>query len=290
MKKCSYCGAEYPDDATSCAVDGMALLGPTLDRENVTGVWRGVYGNYNGKKQFAFTLRLKQGWLGHFTGSVTEDAPEGTPGTGAIDGYFQTPTIEFTKQMPVGYTTRKDGSRVTLREYLLAEGHKCEKEIPSAPIRYEGTFLDASRVQGTWTINSEQMRLPGGLSFSFPRTSGFWCAEFKGVDLKAEPSGGPTAPLFDKSLLLPAELEEVEAVSLHSVGKLNVADAEKILNQFQQRNIAFELNRDDSAIRLMSPMTSYFGGYYGTANMIEIFVHPEDVAAAEAIINGDNEV
>jgi hypothetical protein len=30
MKKCSYCGAEYPDDATVCAVDQTSLDGSRL--------------------------------------------------------------------------------------------------------------------------------------------------------------------------------------------------------------------------------------------------------------------
>lgn len=90
MKKCPYCGKEYPDEATVCLLDGEALSG---ERKKVTGVWRAVYGyglreKLPGHVPAAFTLKLKQGWTSHFTGSVTEDAPPGTPGTGTIDGYF----------------------------------------------------------------------------------------------------------------------------------------------------------------------------------------------------------
>lgn len=89
MKKCSYCGREYPDDATTCAIDGETLPGLTSDRKKVTGVWRGIYGygkrdTLAGMKPVRFTLRLKQGWLSHFTGLVTEDAPDGIPAQGLL--------------------------------------------------------------------------------------------------------------------------------------------------------------------------------------------------------------
>jgi hypothetical protein len=102
MKSCSYCGKEYPDDATVCTIDGGALRDSLEERQHVTGVWRGIYG-YGPKQEqeglvpVPFTLRLKQGWMGHFTGSVIEDEPHGSPGTGMIDGWLKPPDIEFTK-------------------------------------------------------------------------------------------------------------------------------------------------------------------------------------------------
>ena len=139
MKPCPYCGKQYPDDATVCLIDGTSLSIPVEYRKKITGVWRGVYGyaeagRLAGMKPVPFTLKLEQGWLEHFTGTVTEDAPEGMPGTGVIDGYYQAPTIEFTKQMPVGYVAGPDGSRMTIREYVITQGHKCEHELPSSPI------------------------------------------------------------------------------------------------------------------------------------------------------------
>ena len=128
MKTCPYCGTEYPEDASICPTDGQPLTessDTSEQRKKVNGVWRGVYGyadsrESKGLKPVAFTLRLEQGWLGHFTGTGTEDAPEGLPGTGVIDGYFTTPKIVFTKQMPVGYGVNADGHRVTLREYVIS--------------------------------------------------------------------------------------------------------------------------------------------------------------------------
>jgi len=278
-----------------CTVDGESLLGSVLDRKKVTGVWRGVYGYGERKKlagmgPVAFTLKLKQGWMEHFTGSVTEDAPQGASGTGSVDGYFNSPTIEFTKQMPVGYITGPDGTRMTLREYLLAEGHKCEHDLPSSPIFYQGIFLDANRVQGTWIINPQRIPLLGGLSSTTAQTSGFWCAEFVTADAKVDPTGGPTEPLFDKTLLSSRELEDVEGVAFRSLGKFNIADAEKFLERFGQENIRFELRRDDTAIRQMMPITEVTGGYGGTAQMIEVFVHPNDEEEAVKIVGEDNKV
>jgi hypothetical protein len=295
MKKCSYCGKEYPDDATVCVIDGESLPGLAVGRKKVTGVWRGVYGygereKLTGKGSVAFTLKLKQGWMEHFTGSVTEDGPQGTPGRGIVDGYFNSPKIEFTKQMPVGYVIRPDGTRMTLREHILAEGYKCEHDLPSSPIFYQGTFLDANRVQGTWIISPQRIPLQGGLSFSTAQTSGFWCAEFVTADTNVDSTGGPTEPLFDKTLLLPRELEDVEGVAFHSLGKFNVADSEKFLERFGQEDIRFELKRDDDAMRQMMPITEVTGGYAGTAQMIEIFVHPDDEEKAVKIVGENNKV
>ncbi len=102
MKKCPYCGKENPDDAEVCAVDGQSLTGQAEARTKLTGVWRGAYGfetpeHPAGNKVVPFTLKLKQGWMGHFTGTVNEDPPTGMPGNGMIDGYFDFPTIEFKK-------------------------------------------------------------------------------------------------------------------------------------------------------------------------------------------------
>jgi hypothetical protein len=295
MRKCPYCGKEYPDDATVCIVDGQSLA-TDAGRKNITGVWRGAYGYNNAKahagKIVPFTLILKKGWLGHFTGTVAEDAPVGMPGTGSIDGYFGYPTIEFTKQMPVGYIARPDGGRITLREYFIEHGRACEKELPSPPISYEGTFLDANRVQGTWVIRPHRVSLLDGWGFNMPESRGIWCAEFITSDTKATPAGGPKEAFYDKSLLpTPDTAAESDGVpAFREFGKFSVADAEGLLKKFEQANLRFEINRDDSPMRQMSPFTSATGGYSGTARMIEIFIHPDDEAKAVEILGEDSKV
>jgi hypothetical protein len=240
--------------------------------------------------QAVFTLKLKQGWMQHFTGSVFEDAPAGIPGTGTVDGYFKPPGIEFTKQMPVGYVAKPDGTRITLREYFLAMGQKFERELPSSPILYLGTFIDANRVQGTWIIQPRRITLPDGHHYSMPTSSGFWCAEFVADDLKSDPTGGPVGPLFDKTLLSARELEDVDGVPYRSLGKYNVPDAEKYLDRFGQEDIRFELKRDDTPMRQMSPYMEVTGGLSGSAQLMEIFVHPDDEEEARKITGEDNRV
>ncbi len=290
MKTCPYCGEKYPDDATVCAVDGRELrdLDLVVDRKKVSGVWRGVYG-YGERKQLpgmrpvAFTLKLKQGWSAQFTGSVTEDAPYGTPGTGTVDGYYKSPTIEFTKQMPAGYMIGPDDTLITVREFILGKGHPCDHELPSALIFYRGTFLDTNRVQGTWLINPQTFRVPGAKPFTTVGASGFWCAEFVTADLNADPTSGPTEALFDKTLLSSGELADVEGVALHSLGKFPVQDTGRFLERFGQENIRFQIKGDDLAMLQMAPTTENTGGDSDTSQMIEVFVHPDDAEKALAI-------
>jgi hypothetical protein len=300
MKTCSYCGRQYPDDATVCAVDQEPLLNVVggqpepSERGKTTGLWRGAYG-YDNKgplatKVVAFTLILKQGWLGHFRGTVTEDAPMGMPGVGKVDGFFEWPTIEFTKQMPVGYMARPDGGRVTLREYFKEHGHACENELPSPPISYEGTFLDANRVQGFWVIKPIRLLSPDGWGVTLSQSTGLWCAEFITTDTKAKPITGPQQPFFDRSLLPDPEVLAKANSAFHSLGKFPVTDAETLLKRFEMKNIRFEIERDNSAMRRMMPFTAITGGYAGTAPMIEIFVHPDDETMAMNIINEGNSV
>jgi hypothetical protein len=95
--------------------------------KKVTGTWGGTY-SYDSVEHIPkrdpvpFTLTLKQGWFGRFTGTVTDDSPRGTPGTGVIEGNFSFPRIEFTKRMPVCYVATPDGRSITLREYLIEQG------------------------------------------------------------------------------------------------------------------------------------------------------------------------
>jgi hypothetical protein len=300
MKRCSYCGREYSEDATVCPIDQEPLLNvvggqmePT-ERGKVTGVWRGAYGYQNertfGGKIVPFTLTLKQGWLGHFTGTVTEDAALGMPGMGKVDGFFEWPTIEFTKQMPIGYIAGPDGSRMTFREYFIEHGHACEEALPSPPVVYEGTFLDANRVQGLWIIKPIRISLPDGWGITLSQSTGLWCAEFVATDTKATPADAPKQPFFDKSLLPEPDVLTDSNSSFRSVGKFPVADAEKLLKRLRDGDIRFEIGQDDSPMRQMMPFTAGTGGYAGTAPIIEVFVHPDDETKAMAIINEGNQV
>ncbi len=294
MKSCTYCGKQYPDDATACEVDGQPLTESGGERTKITGVWRGAYG-YASKSAHEgivvrFTLKLKQGWLGHFKGEVTEDPPEGALGTGFVDGYFGNRTIEFTKQMPVGYIRRPDGTRVSMREYFIEHGHGCEQELPGSPISYEGAFLEANRVQGVWIIRPGRISLPDGWGMDGRQSTGLWCAEFVTPHLNETPTGGPKQPYFDKSLLPSSDVMAEANSGFRRLGRFSVADAERILARFEQENIRYEVNRSDEPMRQMGPITAALGGYYGGAAQIQLLVHPDDEAKARAIINEDIKV
>jgi hypothetical protein len=67
-------------------------------------------------------------------------------------------------------------------------------------------------------------------------------------------------------------------------------DAERILKRFEEEKVRFEINCDDSAMRNMSPTMSFLGGYYGNAQLIQIFVHRDDKEKAKAIVNEGSQV
>jgi len=295
MKKCSFCGNEYPDAVAVCPADGEPLHDPLARRKKVTGVWRGVYGYGPREKRpgctpVAFTLKLKQGWTSHFTGSVTDDAPLGAPGIGTIDGYFSHPSFEFTKQMPVGRIIKEDGTRISLREHFIELGKPCPYELPAAPILYQGACLDANRVQGTWAMQPMRIALPGRSAFSTRGSAGFWCAEFITENVKADPTGGPALPLFDKSLLSPRELRELEGVPPCSLGKFSVAEADLVTTRLAEADIWCRFSQDDSARREEVPISAMTGGSGGTEPTVEIFVNPEEEARALEVIGWNKQV
>lgn len=273
-----------------CPTDQEPLVQSIAERKNITGVWHGAFGYGKqavGMKPVPFTLKLKQDWTGHFTGSVAEHGPDATPGAGTIDGYFGFPTIEFTKQMPVSYITGRDGVRRTLREHLVAMGRACAHERPGAPIRYRGNFLDADRVQGTWTINPRTIQVPDGPPILTGRRVGYWVAQFVPDGTEVEAAAGPAESLFDKSLLPQDDLDEVESIAYRSAGKFDVPDAERIIERFEQEKIRFDVDRDDGPIQTMPPILRAFGGYSGMAKIVELYVHPDDLPRAQAIITSD---
>ena len=147
--------------------------------KKITGTWRGTYSFEPSElipkcEPVPFTLTLKQGWFGHFAGSVTDDATRGMPGVGVIDGYFSFPRIEFTKRMPVCYVATPDGRHITLREFLIARGDTCERDVPHMPIFYQGEFSALTHAQGTWIIRAAPLPLGDGRVLNMPGTKGEW--------------------------------------------------------------------------------------------------------------------
>ena len=124
-----------------------------------------------------FTLILKQGWFGRFSGTVTDDASRGMPGTGVIDGYISYPRVEFYKKMPVSYVATPDGRSISLRDFLIEQGHACNHDIPHRPIFYQGEFSDPRHAQGTWIIEAGPLPLGDGRVVKMAETKGTWKIE-----------------------------------------------------------------------------------------------------------------
>jgi len=148
------------------------------------------------------------------------------PGTGTVDGYFAFPSFELTKQMPVGYVIEEDGSRKTLRESLVERGMDFQQELSGPPILYQGRFLDANRVQGTWIIPRQPIRLPNGKTYTPPGGAGYWCAEFATDNPDANSVGGPATELFDKSRLTAREVADVEPPPPCCLGEFPAVEAQ----------------------------------------------------------------
>jgi hypothetical protein len=180
MKRCAYCGKQYPVGTTICPIDPQTLQDSDEERNNLAGTWLGSYKYPQNPDLPAvpFTLKLQQGALGHFIGTVTEDRALGMPGTGTIEGDFDFPHIKFVKRMPVGYTTTENGDRVTLRDWLSAQGLVCEGNPPHPPVIYEGRFYEIHEARGMWTIEAWEIPLTGGMSMPMGTVSGSWMIEF----------------------------------------------------------------------------------------------------------------
>jgi hypothetical protein len=148
----------------------------------ITGIWRGIY-NYEiseampSREPVPFTLVLKQGWFGHFTGTVNDDPDLGMPETGRIDGYFSFPKIEFTKLMPVFRMAMPNGRSGTLREFLIEKGYPCDHEVPHKPIKYSGEFSDPQQAQGNWIIEPGSILLGDGNATHTAGCKGTWKME-----------------------------------------------------------------------------------------------------------------
>jgi hypothetical protein len=85
-------------------------------------------------------------------------------------------------------------------------------------------------------------------------------------------------------------LTAAELPGFRSLGKFSVANAEWLLKRLEEEGLRFEINRDDTAMRQMMPITEVMGGYSGMAPMIEIFVYSDDEARAVEIMGEDNKV
>jgi len=125
----------------------------------------------------SFTLELKDGWFGIFSGTVQDDPKEGMPGRGNIRGKVTGMEVEFTKRMPVAYVRTPTGQmerNVSLRKY----GVSLEEEAAEhPPIFYHGRYLpDQDSIAGEWRIPAHELIFAArGLRFRSKEGAGsFW--------------------------------------------------------------------------------------------------------------------
>ena len=150
--------------------------------KTVSGIWRGAYRRDPSELSPArvpvpFTLTLKQGWFGRFTGSVVDDAALGMPGVGKIEGRFSYPKVSFVKRMPVACVGMRDGRLLTIREWMKEYSLPLERDIAHAPIYYVGDFADTTHARGTWAILPHPLELDDGRIVKMPGGTGVWDLE-----------------------------------------------------------------------------------------------------------------
>ena len=193
---------------------------------------------------------------------------------GAAGGTNTYPSFELNKRMPVGYMKAEDGSRKTLRESLVEGGMELHQELPGPQILYQGRFLDANRVQGTWIIQRNPIRLPNGKTFTPSGGAGYWCAEFVTEKLDANPAGGPGTELFNKSFLTSRELADVEPPPMCCLGEFSAAEVEQLAARLAAAEIYITIAAADANQAEDMP----------TDGRTCIYVRPEDEAAAREIL------
>ena len=66
-------------------------------------------------------------------------------------------------------------------------------------------------------------------------------------------------------------------------GTFRNADARLLMDSFLERDICFDAEVDDSAIKNMSPIQMFLGGTFGTGSKIAVSVHPDDMEEADKI-------
>jgi hypothetical protein len=151
---------------------------------NITGKWKGEYTfeetTDGGEKKVLgkvvpFTMELKQGWLGGFSGTMQDDAREGFAEQGTIRGRVKGNVMSFEKIQP---TLRliHEPSRMTLEQ--LGDRHNLvlDTKVPHPKIRHIGDIsADGKSVEGTWLQSEFSMPVPGsGSMIGVPLLAGSW--------------------------------------------------------------------------------------------------------------------
>jgi hypothetical protein len=78
-----------------------------------------------------------------------------------------------------------------------------------------------------------------------------------------------------------AEHNDIEYLE---VGLLQCFEARRILPRLQEERIRFEIEVDDGSLKRMNAVTAAYGGAWGNANCIRLFIHHEDGKRAGKVL------
>jgi hypothetical protein len=151
---------------------------------NVTGKWKGEYvfeeTTAGGEKKVLgtvvpFTMELKQGWLGTFTGSVQDDPRSGFAERGRIRGRLKGAVMTFEKIQPK-LRFIHEPARTTLEQFADRYKLVLDTNVPHPKIRHIGDLsADGNSVEGTWLVSEERMPVPGSAAvIELPKLAGSW--------------------------------------------------------------------------------------------------------------------
>jgi hypothetical protein len=141
---------------------------------NVTGTWKGEY-TFEESEEGAgkamvgvivhFTMTLRQGWLGTFSGTVKEDPRTGFEEEGVIKGKVRPgkdgKMMVFEKMMPL-LRMMHDGSRITMEQWAERRKVVMDAKVAHPRIRHIGDLsADGKTVDGTWLMEEESVAVPG---------------------------------------------------------------------------------------------------------------------------------
>ena len=151
---------------------------------NVTGTWKGEYafeeseegaGKSVAGTVVTFTLKIKQGWLGSFAGTIQEDPRTGFPEPGEVKGKVKGAVISFEKSMPKLRLIHEHGM-VALEQWAERRKVVMDTDMPHPKIRHLGDFsADGNSAEGTWLMNQDSVSVPGSYEkLQLPTLAGTW--------------------------------------------------------------------------------------------------------------------
>ena len=154
---------------------------------NVTGTWKGEYafeetesgaGKAVAGHVVTFTLKLKQGWLGSFSGTIQEDPRAGFAEPGEVKGKVKGNLIVFEKFMPRLRLIHEHGM-VKLEQWAERRKVVMDTDIPHPKVRHLGDMSpDGNSAEGTWLVEEYSLAVPGSFErLVLPTLAGTWKME-----------------------------------------------------------------------------------------------------------------